>query len=110
VGAPLAYGNEDKGDIYVRPFLKVSAGRWQVSAGGSRWPLWSRDKRQLSYLSGGHSLMAVDVEATHGTFRWAGARMPSAGSALSSSGNGWPRSDDLITRWPRLSDDHGRPG
>jgi serine/threonine-protein kinase len=41
----LAYESDESGreEIWVRPFPDVNAGRWQVSTGGGRQPLWARN-------------------------------------------------------------------
>ena len=49
-------------EIYVRPFPDVEAGKWLISKGGGTRPLWSRDGRELFYLTPNATLMAVDVE------------------------------------------------
>src|SRR5262245_24938420 len=41
----------DGTEIYVRPFPDVNGGRWLVSTGGGRMPLWSRNGRELFYMS-----------------------------------------------------------
>lgn len=64
----LAYQSNESGQeqIYVRPFPKVDAGRWQISpAGGSR-PLWARSGRELFYLDANSVLTAVPVRTTPG--------------------------------------------
>src|SRR5262249_46943969 len=38
-------------EIYVRPFPNVSSGRWQVSGRGGTRPLWSRNGRELLYMT-----------------------------------------------------------
>jgi serine/threonine-protein kinase len=69
-GRWLAYvSNESGGEqIYVRPFPAIGDGRWQVSNDGGVAPRWSRDGRELYFLSafsGGASLsstlMAVPI-------------------------------------------------
>jgi eukaryotic-like serine/threonine-protein kinase len=52
-GRWLAYEANDSGsfEIYVRPYPDVASGRWQISAEGGRQPLWSRDGRELFYVS-----------------------------------------------------------
>jgi serine/threonine-protein kinase len=52
-GRWLAYESNESGqfEVYVRPFPDVAAGRWQVSAGGGRAPLWARNGRELFYVS-----------------------------------------------------------
>jgi eukaryotic-like serine/threonine-protein kinase len=60
----LAYDANDSGsfEIYVRPYPDVTSGRWQVSTGGGERPLWSRDGRELFYVSPTRALMRVGVE------------------------------------------------
>src|SRR5262245_49983461 len=63
-GRWLAYEANDSGslEIYVRPYPDVASGRWQVSTGGGTRPLWSRDGRELFYVSPAFALMRVGVE------------------------------------------------
>ena len=63
-GRWLAYEASDSGsvEIYVRPYPDVASGRWQVSTGGGERPLWSRDGRELFYVSPTAALMRVGVE------------------------------------------------
>jgi serine/threonine-protein kinase len=63
-GRWLAYEANDSGsfEIYVRPYPEVASGRWQVSTGGGTRPLWSRDGRELFYVSPANALMRVGVE------------------------------------------------
>jgi serine/threonine-protein kinase len=64
-GRWLAYQSDESGqiEIYVRPFPAVESGRWQISTSGGTRPLWSRDGRELFYLSPtDSSLMRVVVE------------------------------------------------
>ena len=53
--------------VYVRPFPKVEAGRWQVSTGGGDRPLWARNGRELFFLNGGR-LAIVPVQTAGPTF------------------------------------------
>ena len=48
-GRWLAYQSNESGrdEIYVRPFPDVTGGRWQVSTGGGRSPLWARTGGEL---------------------------------------------------------------
>jgi hypothetical protein len=41
----------------------VNSGRWQVSSGGGSRPLWSRNGRELFYLTPDGALMSVPVDA-----------------------------------------------
>jgi hypothetical protein len=47
--------------VYVRPFPDVNTGRWQISTSGGRMPLWSRNGRELFYVSVDDLLMGVAV-------------------------------------------------
>ena len=51
-GRWLAYQSSESGrsEVYVRPFSDVSAGRWQVSIGGGRWPKWAGNGGELFYV------------------------------------------------------------
>ena len=64
----IAYHASESGEIYVRPFPNVADGRWQVVPSGAKWPLWSRDGKELFFVSG-TSIMSVAVEGGP-TFEW----------------------------------------
>jgi hypothetical protein len=49
------------GEIYVRSFLDVNKGKWQVSSSGGGSPLWSPDGQELFYRSD-DATMTVEVE------------------------------------------------
>jgi serine/threonine-protein kinase len=71
-GRWLAYNSDElspsQPEVYVRSFPDVdSGGKWQVSSGGGRYPLWSPNGRELFYVSP-DGVMAVSVE-TDRTFR-----------------------------------------
>jgi len=61
----LAYQASTPGapEVIVRPFPAVDGGYWQVSNGGGRMPMWSRDGRELFYVGPDDTLMAVRVDA-----------------------------------------------
>lgn len=61
-GQFLAYrSNESKrGEVYVQTFPE-HGGKWQVSTGGGGYPVWSRDGRELYFISVDRKLMAVSV-------------------------------------------------
>ena len=67
-GRWIAFESRESGEleIYVRPFPKVDAGRWQVSTGGGRQPQWARNGRELFFLDGAGLLTSarVDTKAT----------------------------------------------
>ena len=54
-GRWVAYTSNESGrnEVYVRPFPDVHAGRSQVSTEGGNEPRWSRDGRELLFVSGG---------------------------------------------------------
>ena len=62
-GGWVAYVSTESGraEIYLRPFPDVSRERIQVSRSGGRGPRWSRDGRELFYLSESGHLTAVPV-------------------------------------------------
>jgi eukaryotic-like serine/threonine-protein kinase len=62
-GRWLAYQSDETGtvEVFVRPFPNTDQGKWQVSSGGGTAPLWSRDGRELFYLSSSQNMMAVRV-------------------------------------------------
>ena len=65
-GQWLAYGSlqEGAGGIYVRKYLDPTAGGRRVSAVPGNLPLWSRDEKELYYLSGDGQLLALRVDTT----------------------------------------------
>ncbi len=75
-GKWLAYCSNESGEyrVYVVPF-PGPGGKWQVSLGDGRGPLWRRDGKEIFYLSADNKLMAVNVEASGGSFAAAGARV-----------------------------------
>ena len=68
-GKWLAYCSNESGEyrVYVVPFPEPG-GKWQVSRGDGRGPLWRRDGKELFYLSADNKLLAVTVNASGGTF------------------------------------------
>jgi serine/threonine-protein kinase len=57
-GKWLAYQSNESGtsEVYVRPFPDVDRGRWPVSTESGFEARWSKDGRELFYLSGGGPL------------------------------------------------------
>jgi hypothetical protein len=64
-GRWLAYTATDASgsNVFVRPFPNVDRGRWPIASGHS--PLWSRDGRELFFVSRGRA-MAVPIETASG--------------------------------------------
>jgi eukaryotic-like serine/threonine-protein kinase len=62
-GRWMVYQSDQSGrdEVYVRPFPRVDAGRWQVSTNGGTRPVWSRDGRELFYIAADGTMMAVAV-------------------------------------------------
>jgi serine/threonine-protein kinase len=60
-GRWLAYQSDETGrtEVFVRPFPNTETGKKQVSSGGGHAPLWSRDGRELFYLSSTNNMMAA---------------------------------------------------
>jgi eukaryotic-like serine/threonine-protein kinase len=58
----LAYASNESGtnQVYVRPFPATAGGRWQVSNSGGFEPRWSRDGRELFFLTA-RQLVAAEV-------------------------------------------------
>jgi eukaryotic-like serine/threonine-protein kinase len=88
-GRWLAYEANDSGsfEIYVRPYPDVANGRWQVSTGGGTRPLWSRDGRELFYLSPANAVMRVGVERAASWAATTPAMLLKDGSVTNSGGN-----------------------
>jgi serine/threonine-protein kinase len=68
-GRWLAYQSNESGtyEVYVRPF-PGPGGRWQVSTGGGRNPLWSRDGRELLFQASDGRVMAAAYTAKGDAF------------------------------------------
>jgi serine/threonine-protein kinase len=72
-GRWIAYESDDSGsaafDIYVRRFPPGGgAGRWQISSGGGRFPVWSRAGRELLYETPDGHIMAVTYTVNNNAF------------------------------------------
>jgi serine/threonine protein kinase len=53
----MAYGNPE---VFVVP-SSGGTGMWQASTGGGRWPRWSRDGKQIYFVSMRSEMMSVDI-------------------------------------------------
>jgi eukaryotic-like serine/threonine-protein kinase len=62
-GRWMAYASDEGGrfQIYVRPFPAVHTAKRQVSVDGGTMPRWSRDGRELFYLTESGDMMSVPV-------------------------------------------------
>ena len=63
----MAYTSDESGrqEIYVQTF-PAAGPKWQISTAGGRFPRWSRDGRELFYISTDQKLMAVPVKLGDG--------------------------------------------
>jgi eukaryotic-like serine/threonine-protein kinase len=68
-GRWIAYESDESGkkEVYVRSF-PASGAKWQVSAGGGSQPRFTRDGKELFYLSADRKVMAVQVKTDAITF------------------------------------------
>ena len=64
-GQWMAYQSDETGrtEVFVKPFPNTDNWKRQVSSGGGVAPLWSRDGKELFYLSNTKAMMAVPVTA-----------------------------------------------
>jgi hypothetical protein len=63
-GRWITYDSDESGqfEIYVRPFPDAYSGsRWQISSGGGRQPLWSRDGSEIFYRDFDGAVQSVPV-------------------------------------------------
>jgi hypothetical protein len=67
-GRWLAYASDESGEreVYVTQF-PPAGGKWQLSNGGGEAPTWRRDGKELFFLTGDGTLMAIPVR-TDGVF------------------------------------------
>ena len=51
-GKFLAYQSDESGayEIYVRPYPDIDGGRWQISASGGYFPIWSKSDNRLFFV------------------------------------------------------------
>jgi Tol biopolymer transport system component len=68
----IAYESNETGryEIYVRPYPAGEA-KWQLSNEGGRQPLWSRDGKELFYVSLDNQIVAVSVTNAPGGLTFA---------------------------------------
>jgi len=64
----LAYTSNESGkdEIYISTFPKGGS-KWQISSGGGKYPIWSKDGKQIYYKSPDNHLMAVPVTFSAGS-------------------------------------------
>jgi serine/threonine-protein kinase len=72
-GRWIAYDSDNIGEhfeVFVRPFSDAVATPRQLSIGGGHQPVWSRDGRELFYLSLTGAMMSITVPTPGGTLEW----------------------------------------
>ena len=69
-GKWLAYGSYEskRNEIYVVSF-PTPEGKFQISNDGGRIPVWSRDGRELYFISADNKMMAVKINTAGGKFQ-----------------------------------------
>ena len=62
-GRWIAYESDETGrtEVFIRPFPSADGGKTQVSSDGGAAPLWARNSRELFYVNGARSMVAVPV-------------------------------------------------
>ena len=92
-GRWLAYHSSEAGEIYVRPFPNVADGKWQLVTAGAKWPLWSRDGKELFYVTA-RGIMSIAVETSQQKFQWSSPTLLFEASYSSFPGLAGPRNYD----------------
>ena len=75
-GRWIAYSSQEAGrmEVYVRPF-PGPGGKWLISSDGGTYPMWSRTRRELFFVSADQHIMVVPYAVDGDSFR-AGKRQP----------------------------------
>jgi len=68
-GRWMAYVSAELGtaDVFVQPF-PGPGGKWQISTGGGRFPIWSRNGRELFFLGPDQRIRVTDYTASGNSF------------------------------------------
>jgi serine/threonine-protein kinase len=90
-GRFLAYASNESGryEVYVRPF-PGPGGKWQVSAEGGFWPMWSKARPELLFETAYGEIMVAPYTAEGDSFRsgrpgpWSGVRFVPMGMTVNS--------------------------
>jgi serine/threonine-protein kinase len=66
-GQWLAYSSNEtkRNEVYVMTFPNPG-GKWQISTSGGTYPVWSRNGKELFFVSADNKMMAVDIGASGG--------------------------------------------
>jgi serine/threonine-protein kinase len=83
-GRWIAYYSNESGqpEVYVRPY-PTSVGKWQISTGGGLYPIWSRTRSELFYITPNQQIMVASYSAAGSSFTankaqawWSGRILP----------------------------------
>jgi serine/threonine-protein kinase len=83
-GRWIAYYSNESGqpEVYVRPY-PTSVGKWRISTGGGLYPIWSRTRSELFYITPNQQIMVASYTADGGSFTankaqawWSGRILP----------------------------------
>jgi Tol biopolymer transport system component len=68
-GQWLAYVSDESrsNEVYVQRFPEHN-GKWQISSNGGNWPVWSRDGRELYFITADRKMMAAEIKLGGGQF------------------------------------------
>ena len=88
-GRWLAYISNESGSfqVYVRAFPD-SGGKWQISNGGGRYPVWSNNGRELFFRTDDNRIMVAAYKVKGDSFVadqprvWSEKRLADMGSAI----------------------------
>jgi len=70
-GRWMAFASDESGanEVYVRPFPETAGGgKWQISSGGGKLPVWSRDGKNLFFESLDNLIMVTGYAVNHESF------------------------------------------
>src|SRR5262245_53309889 len=69
-GRWIAYSSQEAGrmDVYVRPF-PGPGGKWLISSDAGMYPMWSRTRNELFFVSGDQHIMVVPYAVDGDSFR-----------------------------------------
>jgi serine/threonine-protein kinase len=100
-GRWVAYQSNESGiyEVYVRPF-PGPGGRWQVSTGGGREVMWSRDGRELLFQIPDGRVMAAAYTAKGSSFA---AGKPRVWAETRIRASGWGPNYDITPDGKRLA-------
>jgi len=67
-GKWMVYSSDEAGarEVWVVPFPEPRGAKWQVSTNGGYEPFWSRDGREIFYVTPNNEMVAVEVSTSGG--------------------------------------------